>query len=276
MPSTNDEEVKRGLFAMFKGESGSGKSVAAFSFPNIYHFDLDKKMPAIAKKHFPGKAITYDSYQNVFDIASKLREFEVECPYETLVFDTITALAKLTMRTIAESKGESFVERLKPSNLSKGTSASAKTGKVATSIDMMSVDYYNGVYNFMIQYWIDALKGLWIKQGNPKHVLVLAHVMTTESSPDLKTKQTITTRNIISQGKKVEAELPTLFDEIYHFESTQPSLGDGSPIYLARTSNYGQDFAKTAYNLPAKIDFTMKGMDQAGFYGKLTDYIQFD
>ena len=106
MPSTLDETNNRGVFALFKGESGSGKSTAALSFPGVYVLDFDKKMPTIAQKHFKGKDIHYDTFTEINPMIRKLESFKDECPYETIVADSLTSLCDLSIRTIGKLKGE--------------------------------------------------------------------------------------------------------------------------------------------------------------------------
>lgn len=136
---------------------------------------------------------------------------------------------------------------------------------------MMSIDYYNGETNFIKLYWLDAIKALWSRAENPKHVLVSAHIVESESEPDLKTKIVTRTRTIVTAGKKVAAHIPTEFDEAYHFAHEQPDMGDVKPKHVVLTSNFGEDFAKTAYNFPRKMDFTDKS-----FYDILCQYTDFE
>jgi AAA domain len=255
--STNDITSVPGLFALFKGESGSGKSVAALSFPGAYVFDFDKKMPAIARKHFPGKEIHYDTFKNIFEVAEKLSEFRNICPYETLINDSVTSLVNMTLNTIGEAKGERVVDMLR---------TLSKKG----NIELMSIDYYNGETNFIQRFWIDALKSLWSQEGNPKNVLTIAHVLTVDSAPDLKTKLVTRTRSIVTAGRKVAAYIPTQFDEVYHFAFERPDLGEINPKIkrICKTESVDEDYAKTAYRIPATIDFTDKSL-----YDELTKYV---
>src|SRR5208337_39519 len=163
MPSTTDQTVSdKGIFALFKGDSGSGKSVGALSWPNPYVFDFDRKMPTIAMKHFPGKKIDWDIFKDVFEIQTKLNSFEKDCPYETLISDSITHLVILILNTMGQIKGEDPVSMMKKLVGTRG-------GKEQAS--MMGFDYYNAETNFIERYWINALKQLWARPGNPKNVI---------------------------------------------------------------------------------------------------------
>src|ERR1039458_1905104 len=188
--STKDKQQDHGLLAIFKGESGEGKSVGALSFPNAYIFDFDRKMPSIARKHFPEKEFFWDSFENIFQIDSVLQDLSSSCPYETLIVDSITGLVNIIMDSVGVVKGESVTEIL-----GRTTSGKNKT------IEMMGIDYYSAEDRFAT-YFIDRLKTLWAREGNPKHVIVVAHVVTVDSSPDLKTKIVTRTRSIVSKGRK--------------------------------------------------------------------------
>jgi len=235
-----------GFFAIFKGESGSGKSVAAYSFPNPFVFDFDQKMPSIAEKHFPGKKIDYEMFDSVFDVANKLTEFQKDCPYETLIGDSFTALVTLTMSSVGKIKGESIAKVLAPSS---------------KSIDLMGIDYYNAEDRFAT-FFIEQLKKLWRQPGNPKHIILTAHVMTVESAPDLKTKIITRNRSIVTKGRKVAAWLPTEFDNMFMFGVEPPNLGDinQAPKRICITEAFGEDSAKCSYNFDTYIDFTKKSL----------------
>src|SRR6266404_1353308 len=124
MPSTTDESqvTDPGLFALFKGESGVGKSVAALSFPNAYVIDSDRKMPTIAKKHFPGKKIDWDTFDSIFLLSDKLNEFlNNGCPYETIIGDSITGLSTTVLNSIGMTKGEDAIKLIQSLVVQKGS-----------------------------------------------------------------------------------------------------------------------------------------------------------
>ena len=255
MPSTKDtQQEDRGIFALFKGDSGSGKSVGALSFcdPNNdgsapgFVFDNDKKMPGVAQKHFPDKEIHYETYPDIFTHAEKLNEFSIHCPYETIIEDSMTSLSINCLNSVGDLKGEKAIDMLK--NLKR----TASGGKM---VELMTIDYYNAQVNFFERYWFDALKALWARPGNPKNVIIIAHVMTTESAPDLHTKIVTRTRSIVTAGRAISAFVPTVFDDMWHFcyEIDQVT---GRNRHIVLTEGLGEDSAKTSFMLPYKIDFS--------------------
>jgi AAA domain-containing protein len=243
--STTDTQREHGLLAIFKGNSGEGKSVAALSFPKAYVFDFDRKMPSISHKHFPEKEVHWDTFEDIFQIDQRLIEFSISCPYETLIVDSITGLVNICVDSVGQVKGESVTEIL-----------SRTSGKNKT-IEMMGIDYYSAEDRFCT-YFIDRLKTLWAREGNPKHVIIVAHVVEVDSSPDLKTKIITRTRSIVSKGKKFAAWLPTGFDNVYIFGRQLPDMGEINQTVkrIIKTEAFGEDSAKCSYNFPETIDFT--------------------
>lgn len=266
MPNTLDETQENGLFALLKGASGSGKSVAALSFPNPYVFDYDFKMPAIARKHFPKKSIDYDTYSDTSQISDRILAWltcpkcglsekcikdggncESSCQYETLIHDSLTNLQNLIIRTVAQTKSESIPDMLK-------TLLSKKSKKT----EMMDFDYYSAEVRFT-EWLLLHNKILWSRKGNPKNIVFTAHVMSSENK-NIVTNVTTVTRSIVAQGKKVGAFIPTVFDEVYMFGFSNTGGTDiNDPLktkHYALTTPTGEDDAKTAYRLTSSIDFT--------------------
>lgn len=263
--NTQNEQDLKGIFALFKGASGTGKSVAALSFPGLFNFDYDFKMPAIALKHFPKKSIEWETFNDTDNVSNLLASWlecpacgykrtcqlcGTKCPYETLLHDSITGMENLVVKTIAETKGESVPQMMKSMLKSKGNSSSNKT-------DMMDFDYYKAEMRFT-DWLISVNKVLWARQGNPKHVIFTAHVLTTENR-NILTGLVTRTKSIVSQGNKVAAYVPTQFDEDYTFAYGEEGGLDGRTTEIKRyvtTRPQGEDMARSAYRLPDIIEFT--------------------
>lgn len=255
--STLDQPVNDGLFAIFKGESGTGKSVGALSFPTPYVFDFDKKMPGIAKKHYPRKEIHYDRFGYFQEVVEKIAELYQYCPYETLIADSYTFMCSLTMDSIAQIKGDSVPQMLQRVTETSKASRGAKTVK---TIEPMSMEYYTGEVRFS-EWFIDQLKGLQARTGNPKYVIITAHVLKVDPGPNIfRPDAPVTvTRDIVSKGKKAGQQLPAGFDDVYLFgyESPNAFIGESKVRHVCFTESYGEDSAKCSLvGMPEKIDFT--------------------
>lgn len=260
MPSTSDQQDSSGLFALFKSESGMGKSTAALSFPSPYVLDHDEKMPAVAQKHFPGKKVDWDTFPDIFAVSEKLESFvgEGNCPYETIIGDSVTALSYCCLKTIDTVKETDILKMLRNIKKTKG-------GK--DQIELRGFDYYNGEDNF-IKYYLDRLKTLWSQPGNPRHVILLAHILSSEQTNAM-TGITTVTRRIVTAGNKIAAYIPSQFDNVWLFGRQDPDFGsdDQTRRRICITQGTGMDDAKCVYRFPAQIDFT----DQS-LYDKLLKY----
>lgn len=243
----------QGIFALFKGGGGSGKTVGAVSWPNACVLDYDLKMPAIARKHFPSKEIFYERFEDIFKISDLLESYWLSgCPHETLITDSITSLGQLCLTSTAKLKGEETPVMLKKLQKTRGAAGQ--------QIEMMSIDYYNAEDRF-IKYYIDIMKALWARPGNPKNVIFIAHLVTSESQPDLKTKMVTRSKSILTAGRKVAAYIPTKFDDEWMFGHQDAPLGsEEEPKRVVSTQSFGEDSARSAYNLPALIDFTNQSL----------------
>lgn len=261
--SSQDYKPADSLLVLFKGDSGVGKSVGAFSFPDLYVFDFDKKMPSIASKHFPKSDIHYNTFNDIFEVSAKLSEFlEDDCPYQTILADSFTSLANLTIESVGQVKGETVPEMLQ---------RVIDTKNKHKQLEMMPIDYYGGEDRFC-NYFISQLKKLYARPGNPKYIIVNAHVLTVESAPDLKTKEITRSKSIVSKGRKVAAWLPSEFDNVWSFEIHQPLdtfAGDRKMRRICYTEAYGEDSAKCSLDLPHQIDFT-----DGSLYSKIFDRIR--
>lgn len=256
MPNSNDAVTRKGIFALFKGPPNSGKSVAALSFPGAFVFDFDRKMPTVAEKHFPGKVFNWQTWDTVFGLSDFMKGWltassggPLACPYETLIVDTVTSLSTTVLRSLDKTKGTDVVSMMQHVTKS-------------DTIEVMGIDYYNAESNFFERWFMDNLKILWAREGNPKHVIVIAHEMIVESAPDLKTGAIKRTSSILTAGKKAAVYIPKCFDEEYVFRLSRPTMGDtlNKTKRLCVTSVDENEDARTCYNFPAVIDFSNKSL----------------
>lgn len=230
--NTKDINPFSKYFALFKGEPGTGKTRAAASFPKPYVFDFDGKL-AVVRNVFPNKDVNYDTYYNDFPAAmKKLEELINYCPYDTIIWDSLTSFARTTLSHMIKYRGGK-------GDLKKG------------GLNVPQIEDYGGETAAMVQ-MVDALR-LICNRG--VRVIVIAHVVEV-TEKNIKTQQSTTTRQLLTGGKKIAAELPAYFDEAYHFY--HEGGFDGKPQFKAFTLNSGEDWAKTALPLPNPIEWTGK------------------
>lgn len=246
--NTKDLVTGERQFCLYKGEPGVGKSRAAGSFPNPFFFDMDGRMRPLALA-YPGKDIQYESYFNNFTgMTRKLAELLNYCPYDTIVFDSLTSYSRTTMSHMIKSRV--------------ADSGDVKKRLQRGGLDVSQLEDYGGETAAITQL-LDAMREL----NKKANVILIAHCVDVIER-NIKTNTTTVTRQLLTGGKKIAAEIPAYFDEAYHFYS-RPDLGGGNPDYYVATSAAGIDWAKTALPLPAEFTWTGKN-----FYELLTELMK--
>lgn len=237
--------------AIFKGEPGTAKTPAAASFPGVYIFDFERRIKSVVNYWLRRnkKDIWYDTFNKLqfkeFD--EKLDSLISYCPYDTIVFDTLTSGSDLILGHIRRLKG-----------------MTKDKGKKVAGISVNSIEDYNAEASALDDI-VSATRTM-----SAKHVILIAHVIQTETKQNLgENAKSIITRQLMSGGKKVAAKLPGYFDEAYHFQASMDYQdGQSKARYKAYTQTTGEDWAKTCLDLPYEMDFT----DQ-NFYQILKPYM---
>src|SRR5215203_5060656 len=108
MPNMGDVGFES-LYCMFKGEPGTRKSTQALSFPGPqYWFSWDRKMNGIylpmKRWGIDHKTISYDDYDDWAAGKKKLEQLQVNCPFKTIIIDSITSMADMTLRQTMKLK----------------------------------------------------------------------------------------------------------------------------------------------------------------------------
>lgn len=251
-----DQELGARLFCLFKGEPGTGKTVAAASFPDPLFIDLDRRTAPI-KKMFPTKSVRVkrpDTFNEFWDFVMEFRE---DCG--TLVIDGLTRLADKTLGFSIDLAGGP-ADRWGPN---RNQSDNLRTKHFPAPAEIQ--DW--GGEDRGLAAILDALQVL------PCHVILTAHVITTEQT-ELKKgvgRITHTSRSLITGGKKIAAKIGLWFDEAYHFNVESP-LGVEETRYTILTEHTGNDWAKTALPLPRQIDFTMRP-GEPGLYDQIMKHV---
>lgn len=240
MKTLADDKVET-VFAMFKGEPGTWKSTEALTFPlPQYWFSFDKKMNALIlpMKHWGIDAtqVHYDDYKDWSSAEKKLAEFQLKCPYKTLIIDSVT------------SEGDCI--NMQTMNMKSGTTTASgqeKGGRIG-GIKVNTIEDYKAENSaFGIQ--TAMLKD--IQAFHKVNIILIAHVIG-ERKPE---EQGITShaRVIITGGKAISGKLAAYCDEVYHFNAEKPLDATKRGDITVYTTHIGDDFARTALNLPMKI-----------------------
>jgi len=224
---------------LMKGEPGTGKTIAAASYPNPYIFSVDKKVAAI-KKYYQHQCIDPEvvssvEYVNVRDIytdlLAPLEELQNSCN-KTVIVDTLTA---------SSYRAIDYSVKYRP-----GRESSLRRGQIVLN----EVEDYN-VEARVLTSLVEMLK--YISTTHGVYTILIAHVLETETMIG---RQKVISRTLLTGAKKLAAAIPGEFDEIYHFETERPINLEDSRQFVCKTVHDGDDFARTALPIPAKINWT--------------------
>lgn len=234
---------------LFVGPNGSGKTIAAASFPGpIMIWDFDGRVEPI-KKFFPGRddieywtvGLDDNARRDVIGFKTWCARFEAlqdNCPYETIIIDSYTAYSATA---VFHQMGmhDSDVKRTKG------------------GLPIPDWDEYKGETGVFLQ-------TLEIAKILPCNVIVTAHPVSKAQTK----KQGGSTNEVLASmirastlatyGWKTDSFLPNYFNEMYYFHTDVTSQVAMANRYLVQTVSAGEIVAKTALPLPAIIDISMK------------------
>ena len=233
------------LYCMFKGEPGTRKSTQALSFPGPqYWFSWDRKMNGIylpmKRWGIDPKTISYDDYDDWNKAKKKLEDFQVTCPYKTIIIDSITSMADMTLRQTNAMK------------YGKTRASGAAAGKLVGGIAVNEIEDYNAEAA-AIQELVALTKD--IHTFHKVNVILIAHVVQAEYR-NTTNNTTHISRQIVTAGKKVAAKIPGYCLEVYHFNIKTTGFKEGQGgQYSLLSEHTGDDFARSALGLEKEIVF---------------------
>lgn len=238
MPTLESIDIAA-LFTMLKGEPGTRKSTQALSYPTPqYWISTDQKMEALqlpAKRWGVNmKEIEYDDYTNWDKPKAKLEQLQVNCPFQTIVVDSITSIGDCMTSQVRKIK--------------KGSEG----GKVIGNISVSGFEEYNAEAS-AFQEMIALLKD--IHKFHKVNIILIAHVVGQRSNNDAN-KLTHHSRVIITGGDKISGKIASYMTEVYHFNvKTDFNVDSGTGKYGLFTSHVGNDYARTSLPLDREIIF---------------------
>jgi AAA domain len=235
------------LYVMMKGEPGTRKSTQALSFPGPqFWFSWDRKMSGIylpmKKWGIDPKTITYEDYDDWTKPKKKLESFQIDCPYRTIIVDSVTSMADMTLRQTVQLK------------YGKTRSSGAQAGKLIAGIAVNEIEDYNAessALNELIALTKD------INNHHKVNIILIAHVVKAEYRDTTKNITHIS-RQIVTAGKNVAAKIPAYCGEVYHFNIKKGFVEGQGGDYSLLTEHTGDDFARTALGLDREIVFGEK------------------
>lgn len=170
---------------IFHGVAGSGKTVAAGSFPKPLFLDFDHGTTSLAALPWADQ-IEVEHFDSLTKLEQKLREIGRKCEYKTLVFDSTTVLETLILDHYARMNGH-----LDP------------TGRPNEHCGLL--EYGQRIH------WLRWLTTMLLQQ--PFHTILISHSETLKDE----VLGTIETRPAVP-GKLFPSQFPGLASEVYRFE----------------------------------------------------------
>jgi len=238
-----DEINLDSLYCLMKGEPGTRKSTSALSFPKpMYFFSWDKKMRSLLLPmrawNINPKDIQYDDYDDWSKARAKLEQLQVNCPFKTIVLDSITSCADCALQQTMKLKY--------------GTTrkSGATAGKTVAGIAINELEDYNAESAALAEL-ISLTKD--IHTYHKVNIILIAHVI----QVDYKSVagETHVSRTIVTAGKKIAGKIPAYCEEVYHFNIEKSIDTSQGGNYALLTQHTGDDFARTSLPLEKKIIF---------------------
>jgi hypothetical protein len=234
MPTLGDVNLDS-LYCLFKGEPGTRKSTCALSFPKPqYWFSWDQKMEGLLLPmkawNVDPKQIHFDDYTDWNKVRAKLEQFQTNCPYKTIIIDSITSGSDaINRQTLKIKRG-------------------ANEGKTIASIPVNSIEDFNAE-DSALKEMVALTKD--IGKYHKLNVILIAHVIQKEiKTADGKTHMS---RTLVTAGKGIAQKIPAYCPEVYHFNISSNFTGGGQ--YALKTTHTGDDFARTSLPLREEIQF---------------------
>jgi GTPase SAR1 family protein len=238
----------------FLGDAGSGKTTLAAQFPKPYFFDFDKGMMAAA-----GKSVEYDTFRDaskngkawpddgIYPYAGAYDKFlarlaeigkqidDGTCPYQTLVFDSVTMLASILMNKIMKEN------------------PAEKPPK-----DIPQIQHY-GAEHQKLKEFFDTITG-W-----PLIKIMTGHIHRDEDALSGAT----TLLPLLTP--KIGAKAPIYFDEVY-FVEVEPARDNKPAKRVLRTDSTAKmRAARSRFGVPTGTEATWAAIRKAIADGKKVD-----
>jgi len=227
------------LITMLKGEPGTRKSTCALSWPTPqYWFSTDRKMQALMlpmkRWGINPKEVQYDDYIDWTKMKNKLEQFQLNCPFRTIIVDSVT------------SSGDNITGEVK------GIKRTKNEGKIIGNINVSGLEEYNAEAS-AFQEMIALLSD--IGEYHKINVILIAHVIGQRKNDD-NNKLTHHSRVIITGGDRISGKIASRMTEVYHFNIEQEfNVDSGEGKYGLFTTHTGNDYARTCLPLERKIVF---------------------
>jgi hypothetical protein len=183
------------------------------------------------------KDIHYDDYTDWQKPQAKLEQLQVNCPFKTIIVDSITSM------------GDAMTSQVRKIKKSGGGDSK---GKTIGGISVSGLEEFNaesGAFKDLIAMLKD------IHKFHKVHVVLIAHVVGQRKDNE-GDNTTHHSRIIVSGAAQISAKIASYVTEAYHFNISKGFKEDtGDSKFGLFTRHMGNDYARTSLPLPQRIDF---------------------
>lgn len=249
MPDILDIDPTKKYMAFYVGPNGSGKSIAIASWMelgSVYFFDYDGRMASVAnwykKRGLKSGQLLYDTYgpENLYDAINKLKDFVQSCHHAAIVIDSFTA-ATITAVTWSMYK-----------RMSKGVQSPDYVKMTKGEMMVPDWDEWNGETMYVTM-MLDMCKQI---AAAGTAVFWTGHpVQRMNIKQEGRTQKISYQTKYAAFGHKSDSLIPIYFNEIYAFYP-ETDLQTNKVARICQTQPYGEIAAKTALDLPVRLDWT--------------------
>jgi hypothetical protein len=234
-------------FIMFTGTPGTRKSTQALSYPgDQFWLSWDQKMNSLILPmrawNISPKTIHYEDYSDWNHARTKLEQLQVNCPYKTIVVDSVTTAANATLRqTLALKQGTT-------------RKSGIAAGKLIAGIAINEIEDYNAESAALLE-MVALLKDIY--KYHHVNVILIAHLIQAEYK-NVTNNTSNVVRTIVTAGKRIAPMIPAYAEESYHFFLKRGFDADAGGSFALLTSSTSEDFARTQLPLAKEIIFEDK------------------
>ncbi len=248
---------------LFKGKTGTGKTVAAWGkeFRPVYTFDMENRAEGAIDYYKRLDGHVNDCEYDVFPMGrswhaldERMEELMRSCPYKTLHLATLTSYIGYILKHLIQSKA------------TEKSADGKQKGKSIGGIPVNTLEDYNaedaGIEMELISFF-------QIMKSQGVNVILECHVTPYEmkdgTGNEMSTK---TVYEILTKGKKAPAKIPSYFNEIYLFEKGWEGMVIGNQSNTYRCNPVGDRIndCKTSWGIKpfdwSGKDFSVELMKQ--------------
>lgn len=257
--SADDAIVRPVWSCLFKGQNGTGKTIASCGkeFRPVYVFDFEGRFDSVISYYKKLDGHVRDVYYNHYPLGDRNSFFQMDKKMDAIA-------ARPEYRTVVASSLTSFI-RLALIHLIRSVPDKDEAGKRNRGIKQKGGIRVNILedYNYEDAAIINNLVGFFQElKDQGTNTILEAHITPYEVKSideDTGQKDLTTIYEILTKGKKAPAEIPSWFNEVWLFEKkvTGWDAANAQEQYIINTKGNSTNSCKTSFGIQP-LDWTGK------------------